>query len=99
MKIPNQGYKERVFKASKSKAKPSDFKYELGWIVCLDREKGIGQKITEILSNYQPVMYATVRKDNHSMNHIIQKFGFKKSGNSYDSSIGNYQNNLFIKEE
>lgn len=98
LKIPNQGYKERVFKESESKAKNSNFKYELGWVVCLDNGKGIGQKVTEALANYTPIMYATVRKDNHSMNHIIQKFGFEKSGNSYDSSRGDYQNNLFIKE-
>ncbi|MEO9885458.1 MAG: hypothetical protein ABJR05_07625 [Balneola sp.] len=99
LKIPNLGYKQRVFKESESKAKHSDFKYELGWIVCLDKGKGIGQKVTEKLSNHLPIMYATVRKDNLSMNHIIQKFGFKKSGNSYDSSRGDYQNNLFVKEE
>lgn len=99
LKIPNQRYKERVFQKSQSDAKHSSFKYELGWIVCLERGKGIGQKVTEALANYMPAMYATVRINNHSMNHILQKFGFKKSGKPYDSSRGDYQNNLFIKEE
>lgn len=98
LKIPNKEYKDGVFKKSNSRADSNSFKYELGWIVSLEEEKGIGQKITEILAAYQPKMYATVRKDNVKMNHIIQKFGFQQSGNSYDSIRGDYQINLFIKE-
>ncbi|MBK8151796.1 MAG: hypothetical protein IPK61_01110 [Saprospiraceae bacterium] len=75
-----------------------DYEFELGWIVCLNEEKGIGQKITSALATYNSKQYATVRKENAKMNHILQKFGFSQVGKSYKSDRGDYENNLYIKD-
>lgn len=98
LKKPHESYKKKVFLKSDSKENKDQYEFELGWIVCLKEEKGIGQKITSALAAYKPKQYATVRKENAKMNHILQKFGFKKVGKSYRSERGNYENNLYIKE-
>lgn len=99
LKIPNESYKTRVFKKSESNVNKDNYEFELGWIVCLNEEKGIGQKITCALATYKPRQYATVRKENAKMNHILQKFGFSKIGKSYSSDRGDYENNLYIKSD
>ncbi len=99
LKIPNDSYKKRVFEKSEADVNRAKYEYELGWIVCLSEEKGIGQKITEALAIYKPNQYATVRKENVKMNHIIQKFGFKQVGKSYNSNRGDYENNLYVKDD
>ena len=97
LKVPDKIYKEKVFQKSHSTSNPSNFLYELGWIVSLKQNEGIGKTITGILSGYKKMIYATVRVDNEIMNHILLKTGFVKNGNSYDSDRGNYKINLFIK--
>ncbi|MBK9378141.1 MAG: N-acetyltransferase [Saprospiraceae bacterium] len=98
LKIPNESYKNRVFAKSESTVNMDDYEFELGWIVCLNEEKGIGQKITSALATYNSKQYATVRKENAKMNHILQKFGFSQVGKSYKSDRGDYENNLYIKD-
>ena len=95
LKIPLKGYKSDVFKNSKSPLKPNDFSYELGWIVVLEREKGIGNKITKLLSEFKTKIYSTVRKENEVMIHILTKIGFEKTGVSYNSKRGDYKINLY----
>ena len=99
LKLPNDSYKKSVFEKSKSRVNMDSYEFELGWIVCLNEEKGIGQKITKALATYKPNQYATVRKENAKMNHILQKFGFKQVGKPYKSNRGDYENNLYIKDD
>ena len=98
LKKPNISYKNKVFLKSESKVNKDQYEFELGWIVCLKEEKGVGQKITSALAAYKPKQYATVRKENAKMNHILQKYGFNRVGKSYKSDRGNYENNLYIKD-
>ena len=98
LKKPNESYKKKVFEKSESQVNRHNYAFELGWIVCLKEEKGIGQKITSALAIYKPKQYATVRKENAKMNHILQKFGFTQVGKSYKSDRGNYENNLYLKD-
>ena len=95
LKIPNIEYKEKVFRLSGSKLDYKDYKYELGWVVSL--EKGNGNKIVDILSNSENNIYATVREQNEKMIFLLKKYGFSQTGNSYKSTRGEYQLLLFIK--
>jgi RimJ/RimL family protein N-acetyltransferase len=51
------------------------------------------------LSSYTTNIYATVRQENKAMKHILEKFGFTKSGSSYKSDRKNYDIELYIKKE
>jgi hypothetical protein len=97
LKIPNDEYKKKVFTKSKTAAKSKDFTFELGWVVSLT--SGNGKKLVEILSSVTPNIYATVRQENKTMKHILEKFGFIKSGNSYKSERNDYDIELYIKRE
>jgi len=98
LKVPHDSYKNKVFSYSKSSLNPKDFYFELGWIVSLNEGKGFGKTLTEILSKYKPNVYATVRRKNDKMRHILETFGFEKSGDSYKSDRGDYENVLYIKK-
>jgi len=98
LKVPHNRYRQRVFRKSQTSLNPTDFKYEIGWIVSLLEGKGLGKNVTEILSNYKSGIYTTARVENKAMNHILEKFGFIKTGNSYDSERGEYKINLYVKE-
>lgn len=97
LKFPHESYKNMIFKKSNSSLNPKDFKYEMGWIVSLTEDKGTGQRVTKILSDYKDQMYATIRADNPKMNHIIRKFRFVKSGDSFKSARGDYYISLYVK--
>lgn len=105
LKIPNDNYKKKVFEKAQLKLDknvkldPCDFQYEIGWIVSKKKGQGLGKKVVEILLNCQPKKnYATVRKDNGAMIHILEEYGFKKHGNPYDSERGDYKIVLYVKE-
>jgi hypothetical protein len=95
LKIPYNNHRDKVFRLSKSKVDPNLFKYELGWIVSL--EKGNGNKIMTLLVNNNYRIYATVRKDNMAMIYLLKKYKFKEEGISYLSDRGNYELLLFIR--
>ncbi|WP_421774369.1 hypothetical protein [Gracilimonas sp.] len=98
LKVPGDRYREKVFRKSQTSLNPTDFKYEIGWIVSLKEDEGLGQEVIKVLSNYKSEIYATARVENKAMNHILEKFGFIKTGNPYDSERGNYKINLYIKQ-
>jgi hypothetical protein len=95
LKIPNKTYKEKVFNLSKSEKNPSEYNFELGWLVSL--KKGNGNKIVELLASFEQNIYATVREENEKMIHLLKKYGFNQAGFSFESNRGNYQILLFIK--
>lgn len=99
LKIPYSSYKAKVFSKSKTDYNLTDFKYELGWIVSLNKKKGIGKLITKVLSDERINIYSTVRVENIGMNKILKSLGFEKSGIEYKSKRGNYNNSLYVKNE
>lgn len=96
LKIPNPEYKKKIFYLAQSGLHPDDFEYEMGWLVCLKPGQGIGQKVSKFLSQQQKKIYASCRRDNRKMIHILEKNGFQKSGNSYPSERGDYELELYI---
>ena len=99
LKTPNLGYKKSVFKESKTNLNPNDFIFELGWIVSLKTNRGNGQLLIQILGEYVPKSYSTVREDNKVMIRLLTRNGYKQTGFAYKSKRGNYKNLLFVKEK
>lgn len=99
LKVPHDSYKNKVFSHSKSGLEPKDFNFEIGWIVSLKEGEGLGKMLTEILSNYKPNVYATVREANDKMRHILEINGLKKCGDSFMSDRGDYKIVLYVKIE
>lgn len=95
LKIPNKAYKEKVFTLANSEKKPSEYNFELGWLVSLT--KGNGNKIVKLLASFEQNIYATVREENEKMIHLLKKYGFNQAGFSFKSNRGNYQILLFTK--
>ena len=103
LKIPNESYKKKVFSNSKTTENPENYEYELGWIV--SKSKGCGKRIVEILTSVavekysiNPNIYTTVKEDNEKMKHILEKYGFKKSG-CFKSDRGEYNVELYLKNK
>lgn len=96
LKIPNEDYKNRVFKDSKTDCKPQDFTHELGWIVSINKREGIGRKMTEELANYMARLYATVRENNKAMRHILEEVGFTITGKSYSNVVDNVRHEICL---
>jgi len=99
LKIPHKRYKTKVFNKSKTEFESTEFEYELGWIVSLNQEKGIGKLVTKLLSEFKPKIYSTVRTKNIGMNKIMNSLGFEKTGIEYKSERGNYYNFLYLKNK
>ena len=97
LKIPNKSYKNKIFKKAQSTLNPNEFHYELGWVVALKANKGIGKFITETLSKHNSNIYATTRTENEKMNAILKKAAFIQNGICYTSERNNYQVNLYVK--
>lgn len=98
LKIPNKNYKNRVFNKSQSTEDESQFSKELGWVVSLKEKEGNGSKIISSLIVGEQNLYATVRKENDQMKRLLEKFGFQKSGNDFDSKRDEYKIELYIKK-
>ncbi|EFK57594.1 hypothetical protein [Sphingobacterium spiritivorum] len=95
LKNPNKTYKEKVFRLSGTEKDSKEYRFELGWVVSL--EKGNGNKIVELISNSENNIYSTVREKNQKMISLLKKYGFSQAGNSYKSERGDYQILLFVK--
>ena len=89
LKNPSESYRKKVFESAKAEHFLPEYKYELGYIVTAgDRE---GEKLCQkLLTAFFPLiskykMFATTRKD--SILHILSKFGFKPTGETYNSDL------------
>lgn len=101
VKKPLLSYQQKVFEAAESHHQASEDIREIGWLFTspAHRGKGIGNKIMTVLIDDLPNLrcIATTRTNNHSMNHVLPKFGFIKIGTDYQSKNGQYRLSLFLK--
>lgn len=101
LKHPRDSYRAKVFAAAATRADPTSFNLELGWIYLLEKRRGGGLSswLIDLLLDHaadQPV-FATCRTNNEAMNFILPKHGFQRSGNSYPSANGQHEINLFLR--
>jgi len=94
LKVPNDSYKKRVFASAGSSYDSADFDVELGWVV--SRQSGKGSRMAALLAEGTR-LYATVREENLHMQHLLEKNGFRQSGNHYLSKDRKYYLLLFVK--
>ena len=97
LKIPYIKHKVKVFRQAKSLKSVNNYRFELGWIVSL--EKGSGNKIMGALKCSYSDVYSTVREDNEPMIFLLKKYGYKQEGSPYKSDRGEYNLLLFIKNK
>ena len=106
LKRERSEYAKKIFGNAQSQLNPQDFDTELGWIVTEEkhRKQGLCNSVVKNLLYYfkeQRVggkLFATVRKDNDGMMHILEKNGFKKEGEPFDSKRGPYKLCLYVYE-
>ena len=96
LKIPNDNRKNNYFRNANTSEIPGDYKFELGWIVSNIRGKGYAKKIVEVLLETPDNIYATVKENNVTMKHILEKYEFQKSGQPFKSDNGDYLIELYI---
>ncbi len=97
LKIPFEDYRREVFTKARSHKNSEDYRYELGWIVSL--KKGCGNQIMEcMLADAYGPLYSTVRKENEIMIYLLKKYNFIQEGVPYNSTRGDYELLLFIRE-
>ena len=106
LKRERSEYAKKKFEEAKSQLNPQDYDTELGWIVTEENHRGQGfcNSVVKKLLDYfkeQCVggkLFATVRNDNDGMRHILEKYGFKNEGKSFDSKRGPYKLCLYVYE-
>jgi ribosomal protein S18 acetylase RimI-like enzyme len=106
LKRKRSEYAKKIFGNAQSLLNPQDYDTELGWIVTEEkhRKQGLCNSVVKKLLYYfkeQRVggkLFATVRKDNDGMMHILEKNGFKKEGEPFDSKRGPYKLCLYVYE-
>lgn len=82
LKIPHSDYKDMVFERAESLESPQEFRFELGWIVSLIENRGIGTLIVKsLIEECDSNIYSTVRSINLQMIYILRKCGFSMDEN------------------
>ena len=90
LKKPNPSYRSKVFKDAKSKARPGDYPFEVGWIFLKNEHRKKGQ-MTRLLKNLMPhtedhSVFATTRSENEIMREILLQMEFRADGEPYPST-------------
>ena len=90
LKQPNQRYRDGVFKKAKVSQCTALFDLELGWVYVLPEYRG--KHYSAVLSaaaksqSNNASIFATTRSDNKPMQKTLERLGFKRIGNTYDST-------------
>jgi len=94
LKVPNVGYKRKVFKKAASEEDPDDFAFEAGWIYVEEQFRGRKYSqllLTEVLRLAgDSRVYATTREANEAMRRTNLRVGLEQSGRPYQSDEGEY---------
>ena len=106
LKRERSEYAEKKFEDAKSQLNSQEYDTELGWIVTEEkhRKRGLCDSVVKKLLDYfkeQRVgekLFATVREVNNGMRRILEKNGFKKEGEPFDSKRGDYKICLYVYE-
>jgi DNA mismatch endonuclease (patch repair protein) len=102
LKRPHENYKAKVFRKAESTNNHRSFNYEIGWMFIEKRGRGNGyskllfESVMEAAVN-EP-LYLTTRVDNTAMRRTCERFGFVKSGVSYQSDSGPGMLVLYVRE-
>ena len=95
VKHPNKNYKDRVFLKAGHENEASNYELEIGYFYInrSHRDKRLSSKIMKkIISSLNGrKCFATTRENNKVMLHILEKHGFYKLGEKYQSDNGDHE--------
>lgn len=103
LKRPNEPYKKRIFRKAGVSEESVGYNLEIGWAftMCEYRGKGICSGLVQkILDAYgRQSIFATTKTDNSSMQRVLEKNGFQKTGKPYEGRFDGYYLQLFIRSK
>lgn len=88
IKAPNDHYRGNVFRKASLIGSEAGYPSELGWVVVHPDHRGKGYSrrlVEEALANLGEGVYATSQDRDHAMHHTLERCGFRKSGDPYQS--------------
>ena len=101
IKRPYDTHRNRVFRKAVSKQKPSDYRFELGWIYVEEDARGrrLSNRIVSELMAKVPTekIYSTSGTDNLKMHASLKRHGFNICGRPYTSDQGDHKILLFLR--
>jgi predicted GNAT family N-acyltransferase len=98
LKRPLEDYKRVVFKKAQSRAHPSEFNSELGYVSVEPNFQGMGlsSKLADaLLKCSSGKVFATSAAGNSRMHATLERFGFRKEGDAY-ASEGDPKKQLYL---
>ena len=100
IKLPNEHYKNNIFKKAGVAGLAGNYSLELGWLFASHtaRDKGVGNKLMQYTTNAikNTTCFATTRDNNDVMHHLLTKHSFTKLGKKYKSGNGDYSLVLYV---
>jgi hypothetical protein len=99
LKTPLDSYKNKVFAAAGFPNLANQYHYEKGYSYTTPnyRRQGLNKAISQkLLSSVSGNIFATTRSDNTASKNNLVAQGFKKLGNSWPSSRGDYSLELWV---
>lgn len=101
IKRPYDTHRNQVFRKAVSKKKPSDYRFELGWIYVEEDARGhhLSSRIVSELMARVPTekIYSTSGTDNSKMHTSLKRHGFNICGRPYPSDQGDHEILLFLR--
>jgi ribosomal protein S18 acetylase RimI-like enzyme len=87
LKVPNNGYRDDVFRKADARVSPAKYKLELGWVFVVPDHRGnrVAESLCRMLLARVPSSYvfATTRPNNIVMIRILDALGFVRVGKSF----------------
>jgi predicted GNAT family N-acyltransferase len=98
IKTPNVQYRKSVFCRAKVVSLEDSYESELGWVVVASSHRGKGHSrrlVEQALASHEKGIYATSQQEDEAMHRTLERYGFKKSGQPYQSKE-NLRLNVFL---
>lgn len=95
IKIPDIGYKKRIFKSASLESESKLYAFELGYSMTKEKHRGNGYnfKLNSTLLSKLGLSKVYATTANKGMIHLLKKLGFKRIGKSFE---GKYNEELEI---
>ena len=101
LKSPLQTYRKEVFAKSGVPLAEEEYPFELGWVFIIPSARGkkLSLKLVQAAVTVAGgcAVFATSRTDNLPMHATLVKCGFLPAGDSYRSTRGSYELQLFVR--
>jgi GNAT superfamily N-acetyltransferase len=87
LKVPRKSYRDRVFRAARTRRRPDAYPLELGWFFVRPAHRGrrMSQRLAAPLLEQERdrAVFATARIGNSAMLKVLSSLGFERTGTPY----------------